>query len=233
MKDFKKLEKDLSIAFKDKDLLTQAFCHRSYLNENPNFNISHNERLEFLGDAVLELVTTEYVFNKYPDAPEGKMTSWRASLVNTNNLYEVAKELNFNDYLLLSQGEEKEKGRSKKYILADAFEAFVGALYLDQGYKTCRKFIKKHLIEKKLEEIIEKKLDKDPKSFLQEKAQEIEMATPTYKVIKESGPDHKKSFIVGVFIKDDLIAQGRGSSKHEAELDAAAAALKIKNWKGA
>lgn len=230
MKDFKELEKSLNISFKNKSLLAQAFCHRSYLNENPDFKISNNERLEFLGDAVLELITTEYIFNKYPDAPEGKMTSWRASLVNTNTLYGIAKELGFNNYLLLSQGEEKEKGRSKKYILADVFEAFVGAFYLDQGYKACKKFIKKHLIEKKLDEIIEKKLDKDPKSLLQERAQEIEMATPTYKVIKESGPDHKKSFIVGVFIKDKLIARGRGSSKHEAELDAAAAALKIKNW---
>jgi len=148
MKDFKELEKSLNISFKNKSLLAQAFCHRSYLNENPDFKISNNERLEFLGDAVLELITTEYIFNKYPDAPEGKMTSWRASLVNTNTLYGIAKELGFNDYLLLSQGEEKEKGRSKKYILADVFEAFVGALYLDQGYKACKKFIKKHLIEK-------------------------------------------------------------------------------------
>jgi len=230
MSDFKELEKNLNINFKNKDLLTQAFCHRSYLNENPNFKLSHNERLEFLGDAVLELIITEHIFNNYPDKPEGEMTSWRASLVNSNTLYEVALEIKFSDFLLLSQGEEKENGRSKKYILADSFEAFIGALYLDQGYEVCKEFIVKHLIEKRLEEIIEKKLYKDPKSLFQERSQEIEMVTPTYQVIKESGPDHMKNFIVGVFIKDTLIAQGEGSSKHEAELNAASKALKAKNW---
>ncbi len=230
MSDFKELEKNLNINFKNKDLLTQAFCHRSYLNENPNFKLSHNERLEFLGDAVLELIITEHIFNNYPDKPEGEMTSWRASLVNSNTLYEVALEIKFSDFLLLSQGEEKENGRSKKYILADSFEAFIGALYLDQGYEVCKEFIVKHLIEKRLEEIIEKKLYKDPKSLFQERSQEIEMVTPTYQVIKESGPDHMKNFIVGVFIKDTLIAQGEGSSKHEAELNAASKALKTKNW---
>jgi ribonuclease-3 len=233
MKDFKELEKNLNISFKNKDLLTQAFCHRSYLNENPDFNIFHNERLEFLGDAVLELVTTEHIFNKYPDKPEGEMTSWRASLVNANTLYEVALELNFSEFLLLSQGEEKENGRSKKYILADAFEAFIGALYLDQGYAVCQKIIKKHLIDGKLEEIIEKKLYKDPKSLFQEKAQEIELVTPTYQVMKESGPDHMKNFVVGVFLGKKMIAQGEGASKHEAELDAAAKALRVKDWEGA
>lgn len=230
MSEFSELEKSLNIYFKNKDLLTQAFCHRSYLNENPDFKLSHNERLEFLGDAVLELIITEYIFNNYPDKPEGEMTSWRASLVNSNTLYEVALEIKFSDFLLLSQGEEKENGRSKKYILADSFEAFIGALYLDQGYEACKNFIVKYLIEKKLEEIIEKKLYKDPKSLFQEKSQEIEMITPTYQVLEENGPDHMKNFVVGVFIKDNLIAQGQGSSKHEAELNAASKALKIKNW---
>jgi ribonuclease-3 len=232
MKEFSELEKNLNISFKNKGLLIQAFCHRSYLNENPNFDFSHNERLEFLGDAVLELITTENIFNNYPDKPEGEMTSWRASLVNANTLFEVAQELNFNDFLLLSQGEEKENGRGKKYIVADAFEAFIGALYLDQGYESCKNFIEKNLINKKLKEVIEKKLYKDPKSLFQEKAQEIELITPTYEVIEETGPDHMKKFIVGVFLKKELIAQGQGSSKHEAEINAAERALKAKNWKG-
>jgi len=225
MEDFSNLEKKLQINFQNKDLLTQAFCHRSYINENPNFPLYHNERLEFLGDAVLELVTTENLYKNYPDKPEGEMTGWRASLVNANMLSEVAKELNFGKYLLLSQGEKKEKGRSKKYILADTFEAFIGALYLDQGYSACQTFILQHLIEPKLPLIIKNKLYKDPKSLFQEKSQEIIGITPTYQVIDESGPDHNKNFIVGVYLKDELIAEGHGSSKHEAELDAAAKAL--------
>lgn len=230
--DFSELEKRLNISFKNKDLLTQAFCHRSYLNENPNFKLSHNERLEFLGDAVLELIVTEHIYNNYPDKPEGEMTSWRASLVNANTLFEVAQEINFNEYVLLSQGEEKENGRSKKYILADTFEAFIGALYLDQGYDSCKKFLEKYLIHNKLEEIIEKKLYRDPKSMFQEKAQEIEFVTPTYQTIEESGPDHMKKFIVGVFLGNELIAKGQGASKHEAEINAATHALKNKDWEG-
>jgi len=230
MKDFSKLEQSLNITFKNKDLLIQAFCHRSYLNENPNFYLSHNERLEFLGDAVLELITTEYLFNNYPDKPEGEMTGWRASLVNANILSDTANEIGFDDFLLLSQGEEKEKGKARKYILSDTFEAFIGALYLDQGYEVSKKFIVKNLIEKKLDEIVEKKLFKDPKSLFQEKAQEFDGVTPTYQVIEETGPDHMKHFIVGVYINEDLIAKGQGTSKHEAELEAADNALKAKDW---
>jgi ribonuclease-3 len=230
MKDFSKIENELDVNFKNKDLLTQAFCHRSFLNENPNFCLNHNERLEFLGDAVLELVTTEHLYNKYPDKPEGEMTGWRASLVNSNILAEVARELNFEDYLLLSQGEEKERGRARKYIMADTFEAFIGALYLDQGFDPCKQFIEKNLITRKLPEIIEKKLYKDPKSLFQERAQEIVCVTPTYQVLEEDGPDHMKRFIVGVFLNEELIAEGRGSSKHEAELNAAAKALEAKGW---
>jgi len=230
MKDFSKLEQSLNITFKNKDLLIQAFCHRSYLNENPNFYLSHNERLEFLGDAVLELITTEYLFNNYPDKPEGEMTGWRASLVNANILSETANEIGFDDFLLLSQGEEKEKGKARRYILSDTFEAFIGALYLDQGYEVSKKFIIKNLIEKKLDEIVEKKLFKDPKSLFQEKAQEHDGVKPTYQVIEETGPDHMKHFIVGVYINEDLIAKGQGTSKHEAELEAANNALKAKNW---
>jgi len=228
--EFLQFEERLNLKFKNKELLTQAFCHRSFLNENPKFVLGHNERLEFLGDAVLELVTTEYLYNNYPDKPEGEMTGWRASLVNSNILFELAKELEFEDVLLLSQGEIKEKGKNKKYILADAFEALIGALYLDQGYDACKKFIEKNLILPKLPEILEKKLYKDPKSLFQEKAQEIVMVTPTYQVLKETGPDHMKQFQVGVFIGDEMITDGEGTSKHEAELNAAERALKLKNW---
>jgi len=227
---FEELERILNVSFKNKDLLIQAFCHRSYLNENPDFYLGNNERLEFLGDAVLELVTTNYLYNKYPDKPEGDLTGWRASLVNSNILSETAREIGFEKFLLLSSGEAKEKGKGRKYILADTFEAFIGSLYLDNGYEAAKNFIEERLIKVKLPEIIEKKLFKDPKSLFQEKSQEIESITPTYQVIEESGPDHQKNFIVGVYLGTELIAQGKGTSKHEAELDSAEKALKIKNW---
>jgi ribonuclease-3 len=227
---FVELEKYLNISFNNKDLLIQAFCHRSYLNENPDFYLGHNERLEFLGDAVLELVTTDYLFRNYPDKPEGEMTGWRASLVNSNILSDIAREMNFEKFLLLSSGEAKENGKSRKYILADTFEAFIGAVYLDLGYESAKKIIEEKLIKKKLPEIIEKKLYKDPKSLLQEKSQEILSITPTYSVVEEEGPDHQKNFVVGVYFGEDLIAQGKGSSKHEAELKSAEEALKIKKW---
>lgn len=230
MKDFSILEKSLNVSFKNKDLLIQAFCHRSYLNENPSFYLTHNERLEFLGDAVLELITTDYLFRTYPDKPEGEMTGWRASLVNAGILSDTAKEIGFEDFLLLSSGEEKEKGKARKYILSDTFEAFIGSLYLDQGYEVTKVFIEKNLIARKLPEIIEKKLFKDPKSLFQEKSQEIVAITPVYQVLEESGPDHMKFFIVGVFLGDELVAKGDGSSKHEAELKAADEALKAKDW---
>jgi ribonuclease-3 len=227
---FVELEKYLNISFNNKDLLIQAFCHRSYLNENPDFYLGHNERLEFLGDAVLELVTTDYLFRNYPDKPEGEMTGWRASLVNSNIISDIAREMNFEKFLLLSSGELKENGKSRKYILADTFEAFIGAVYLDLGYESAKKIIEEKLIKKKLGEIIEKKLYKDPKSLLQEKSQEILSITPTYSVVEEEGPDHQKNFVVGVYFGEDLIAQGKGSSKHEAELKSAEEALKIKKW---
>ncbi|MFA5087101.1 MAG: ribonuclease III [Candidatus Paceibacterota bacterium] len=230
MEDLSKLENELNITFKNKNLLTQAFCHRSYINENPNFELCHNERLEFLGDAVLELIVTENLYNRYPDKPEGELTGWRASLVNSNMLSDLARELGFEKYLLLSLGEQKEKGRARKYILADTFEAFIGAAYLDQGYNACKQIIEKELIERKLPEILEKRLYKDPKSLFQEKSQELIGITPTYQVIEESGPDHEKNFVVGVFLGKDVVAEGHGSSKHEAELDAAEKALHVKDW---
>lgn len=228
-KDFSKLEKKLNLKFKNKDLLIQAFVHRSFLNENPDLKLFHNERLEFLGDAILEQVVTEYLFRNYPKKPEGDLTSWRAALVNAKMLAKIAQNLGFNDFLLLSQGELKEEGKARQYILADTLEAFIGSLYLDQGLNSCGGFIEKHLI-KELPHIIEARLFRDAKSHFQEEAQEKSGITPIYKVLEEQGPDHIKHFIVGVFLGKDLIAKGEGSSKQEAEEAAAKAALKIKAW---
>jgi ribonuclease III len=230
MKDIGDLEKSSGIKFKNKDLLMQALTHRSYLNENPGFELGHNERLEFLGDAVLELVITEELFVYYPDKPEGELTALRAALVNTEMLADVAGSMNLNAYLLLSRGEKKDTGRARHYILANALESLVGALYLDQGYDACSKFIKTKIFSR-IDEVVEKKLWKDPKSTLQEEAQERLSQTPTYKVLDEVGPDHAKKFSTGVFVGGDKIAEGKGSSKQEAELDAAKNALAKKGWK--
>jgi ribonuclease III len=229
VKDFKPLEKKLNLKFKNKDLLIQAFCHRSYLNENPDFYLSNNERLEFLGDAVLELVVTENLFEKYPKKAEGELTNWRAALVNARMLASIAKGLGLGNFLLLSRGETKELGKARQYILANTFEALVGATYLDQGYKKAEDFIKKHLI-KSLPEIVEKGLFKDAKSRFQEEAQERVGITPVYKVVREWGPDHAKYFIIGVFLEKELVAKGKGSSKQEAEEAAAENALAEKGW---
>jgi len=229
VKDFSKLEKKLGLRFENKDLLIQAFFHRSFLNENPDFYLEHNERLEFLGDAVLELVVTQYLYQKYPKKPEGELTNWRAALVNAKILGEISHNLGFNDFLLLSKGEAKELGKARQYILANTFEALIGAIYLDQGYKSCQDFIEKNLIVKLLE-IIKKGSFKDAKSRFQEEAQERVGITPAYKVLEEWGPDHAKHFIVGIFLNEELVAKGEGSSKQEAEERAAKNALEIKNW---
>jgi len=229
MKDFLQLEKKLKVKFKNQKLLEQAFTHRSYLNENPRAGLEHNERLEFLGDAVIELIITEALYNNYPDKAEGDMTNWRAALVNAKMLSEVAQDLDFNDYLLLSKGESKETGKARAYILANAFEAFLGALYLDSGYAPCEEFLKKHLLPE-LPAIIKEGSYKDAKSKFQEEAQERVSITPNYKVIKETGPDHDKKFIVGVYLGQALVAEGQGSSKREAEEAAAELALQVKKW---
>jgi ribonuclease-3 len=231
MKDFSKLEEKIDIKFKNQDLLIQSLVHRSYLNENPGFKLPHNERLEFLGDAVLELIVTEYLYQNYPN-PEGELTNWRASLVNAKMLSEMAGELALDKYLYLSKGEAKEPADSKarQYILANAFEALVGAVYLDQGYVVARDFIRKYLIVK-LSHILEHELYLDPKSKFQEMAQEKHGITPNYKVLEEVGPDHAKIFKVGVYLEKELIATGEGSSKQEAQVKAAMAALKAKEWK--
>ncbi|MDO8424860.1 MAG: ribonuclease III [bacterium] len=229
MKDFSLLEKKLGVKFKNKDLLIQAFCHRSYLNENPDFYLAHNERMEFLGDAVLELVVTEYLYKKYPGKSEGELTNWRAALVNAKILGDISQGLGFNDFLLLSKGEEKELGKSRLYILANTFESFVGSLYLDSGYKKSKDFIETNLV-KELPVIIQEGSFKDAKSLFQEKAQDKDSTTPTYKVLKEFGPDHAKTFTIGVYLGSQLIAKGEGLSKQEAEEQAAKNALKLKRW---
>lgn len=229
MKDFSPLESSLDVSFANKDLLMQAFTHRSYLNENPDGGFQHNERLEFLGDAVLELVVTEKLYEQYPGKPEGELTTWRAALVNAKMLSDIAKSLEFNDFLLLSRGEGQEEGKARDYILANTMEAFIGALYLDQGLKVCEKFITEHILLR-LPTILSEKLFEDAKSRFQELAQEKTGVTPTYQVIEEWGPDHAKNFKVGVLLGSEVIAEGRGTSKQEAEQDAASQALRKKHW---
>jgi len=229
MENFEVFEKKLEINFKDKNLLRQAFTHRSYLNENPDLKLEHNERLEFLGDAVIELIVTEHLFEDYPERAEGDLTNWRAALVNAKMLSATAEKLGLNDFLLLSRGEAKELGKARMYILANTFEALLGAIYLDSGYGPCDEFIKKHLLIS-LKEIIKSGSYKDAKSKFQEEAQEKVSVTPNYKVIKESGPDHEKKFVVGVYLNEELVAEGEGMSKQEAEEDAAKKALEVKKW---
>ena len=229
MEDFSILEKKLGVKFKNKDFLRQAFTHRSYLNENPDFKSEHNERLEFLGDAVIELIVTEHLYKEYPEKTEGDLTNWRAALVNAKMLTSVAEELDFNDFLLLSRGESKELGKARAYILANAFEALLGAFYLDSGFKVCDEFIEKYLL-KNLANIIQDGSYKDAKSKFQEEAQEKASITPSYKIIKESGPDHEKNFVVGVYLDEELVAEGKGLSKQEAEEAAAQLALEVKGW---
>lgn len=229
MIDFSKFEKKVSVSFKDKNLLKQAFIHRSYLNENPKVGIHHNERLEFLGDAVLELITTNYLYKNYPDKNEGDLTSYRAALVNAVTLSMVAEKLGMNEFLLLSKGESKDTGKARQDILANTFESFLGALYLDQGYEKSNNFVEEFLFPE-MKEILEKGSWRDAKSVFQEKAQEHFGITPVYKVLSESGPDHDKRFTVGVFLSKELIVDGSGKSKQEAEQKAAEGALKKKGW---
>lgn len=222
------LAKKLGIKFNNIQLLQQALTHRSYLNENRKYELDHNERLEFLGDAVLELVITEYLYGNYKN-PEGELTSWRSALVNGEMLAKVASSLGVEKYLLMSRGEAKDTGRARQYLLANAMEAIIGAAYLDQGYETAKKFILKNLATR-LQEILDQKLYLDPKSYFQEKAQENSKVTPAYRVIKEWGPDHDKHFIVGVYLGNELVAEGEGNSKQEAQREAARHGLETKKW---
>ncbi len=218
-----------NVVFSNQLLLEQAFIHRSFINENPKSQVHHNERLEFLGDAVLELVVTEFLYSKYPHHNEGDLTAYRSALVNAVTLGDVATSLGFNELIRLSKGEAKDVHRARSSILADAYEAVVGAMYLDLGYATAHSFIARTLLIK-TEEIIRKGLYKDAKSFVQEKSQEIYNFTPTYKVEGEEGPDHDKLFEVAIFFGDEKIATGNGKSKQEAETQAARNALVAKGW---
>ena len=214
----------LGLQFKDPGLLERAFMHRSYLNEHPKLGLEHNERLEFLGDAVLELVVTDFLYRNYPN-PEGDLTNWRSALVKTESLAEVAEKLQIAPYFKLSRGEAKGNARSHALISANAVEAIIGAIYLDQGYAQAARFISEHVISR-LDEILEAGTWMDPKSKFQELAQEQFGVTPVYKVVDESGPDHDKVFTVGVYVGDKIYGRGTGSSKQAAQQVAAATALK-------
>ena len=229
MSDISQLEKLLQITFDNKDILQTALVHRSYINEHHNFHLDHNERLEFLGDAVLELIVTENLYTKYPN-PEGDLTNWRASLVNAQMLGELAQDFQLNNFIKLSRGEAKDDNtKARQYILANAFEALIGAIFLDQGWDVAKDFVLKNLISK-LPYILEHGLHLDPKSRFQEASQDKLGITPTYQVLDETGPDHAKHFRVGVFLDDDLVAEGTGTSKQEAQVSAATAALEVKGW---
>jgi ribonuclease-3 len=228
--DLLKLQKRLGVKFQDDGLLKQALVHRSYLNEHPEFKFGHNERLEFLGDAVLEIVVTEFLYLNFENTPEGDLTNWRASLVNAKMLYEVASDLDIESCLYLSKGESRDKNKkSRQFILANAVEAIIGAMYLDQGIEIAKKFILSNVVVK-LDDILKNQTYLDPKSHFQEKAQEVRGITPHYRILDEVGPDHAKLFTVGLYLDEDLVATGRGSSKQEAQVDAAAKGIKKLGW---
>ncbi len=226
---FSEFEKKINYAFKSATLLEQAFTHRSYLNENRAAGREHNERLEFLGDAVLELVVTEFLYAKYPESPEGDLTAYRAALVNTVSIADAATKLGMNEYLLLSRGESRDTGRARQIILANAFEALIGAIYLDSGYDAAKSFIATQLFHK-TDDVVSKRLWQDAKSKLQELAQDQLSITPKYELVDQSGPDHDKRFVVAAFIGKEKLASGEGRSKQEAEQDAAQKALTAKGW---
>jgi len=229
-KDFSKLEKILGVKFKHISLLQKSLVHRSYLNENKKYASESNERLEFLGDAVLEIIVTEYLYKNYNN-PEGELTNWRASLVNSKMLSKIADSLGIEEFLFLSKGEKKDKNtKARQYILADAMEAIIGAIYLDQGIDISTTFITEKILVQ-LPHILKNKLYLDPKSKFQELAQEKKSITPSYKVISTKGPDHNKSFTVGLYLGKKLISSGEGLSKQEAQEKAAAKALTMDEWK--
>jgi len=230
-RNFPKLEGIINIAFNNKDILVQALVHRSYLNEHRDFALAHNERMEFLGDAVLELIITEYLFENYLN-PEGELTNWRAALVNAKMCASVANEIGLEEFLFLSHGEAKDAGtKAREFILANALEALIGAIYLDRGWEMAEQFVTRWIITK-LSVVLEQGLWMDPKSRFQEAAQEMAGCTPTYRVVSEDGPDHDKRFVVAVYLEKEKVAEGGGTSKQEAQVEAAEQALKIKGWKG-
>ena len=227
--DFGQFEKQIGITFSDKDLLIQAFVHRSFINEKAGRGLKHNERLEFLGDAVLELAVTDFLYKKFSDEPEGVLTAYRAAMVNTISLSRAAKKLDLEAFLLLSKGERMDTNKGREHILANTFEALVGALYIDGGFQVARAFIENSLFDY-IHEIVEQKLYKDAKSYFQEVAQEKQKVTPHYELVEAIGPDHDKEFIMGVFLEDKKIAEGKGYSKQKAESEAARAGLEKLGW---
>lgn len=228
-KNIKELAEKIGIDFKEGGHLEQAVVHRSYLNEHSDFPLEHNERLEFLGDAVLELVVTEFLYENYEN-PEGELTNWRAALVNGQNLAKVGRTLGIEHYLYLSKGEQKDTdSKARRYILANTMEAIIGSIYLDFGWEASKKFVMENIVST-LEDIFKKNLHIDPKSAFQEAAQSRMSVTPSYKVLEESGPDHAKVFKIGAYLGKTLVAEGEGTSKQEAQVDAAQKALEAKGW---
>ncbi len=222
----------LGITMRNPTLYLTALTHRSFLNEyRGEDHLEHNERLEFLGDAVLELAVTDFLYHRFPEKKEGELTALRAALVNTQALTEVAHALGINDCLLLSRGEAKDTGRARQFILANAVEAIIGALYLDQGYAAARQFIERFVLSR-LERVVRDRLWLDAKSYFQERAQEHFNITPTYRVLEATGPDHARTFLVGAYLGEEEVARGEGSSKQEAEQRAAQAALERYGWRG-
>ncbi|HET9641685.1 MAG TPA: ribonuclease III [Candidatus Paceibacterota bacterium] len=226
MPDIRSFADRLGVSFNDPNLLIEALTHRSYLNEHRDYTGAHNERLEFLGDAVLELAATDFLFRKYPAKPEGELTAYRAALVNTVSLAESARALGLSDFLLLSKGEAKDTGRARDVILADALEAVIGAMYLDQGYAAAESFVSRQIYGK-IDEVIAKRSYQDAKSRFQEIVQEKRGITPVYETLSEVGPDHDKRFTVGVFVGEQEVARGEGQSKQSAEQAAAQGALAV------
>jgi len=214
----------LGYEFNDIQLLITALTHRSYLNEHKKSATKHNERLEFLGDAVLELVSTDFLFRKY-DKPEGILTAWRSALVRTESIGAAGERLGYENLIRMSRGEKHGSDRARQQILANAFEATTGAIYLDQGYDAAAKYITDNILST-LPEILESESWRDPKSYLQEISQSVDGYTPIYRVLSEDGPDHEKIFKLGVFVGEKLMGEGSGPSKQHAQQDAARAAIK-------
>ena len=219
------LESSIGFSFRNPDLLKEALTHRSFLNENPSWPVGHNERLEFLGDAVLELAVTEGLYERFPDDDEGRLTALRSALVNYQMMAAAARAIGLEKYLLLSRGEAKGSGKAREVILANAAEALIGAMYLDQGYAAAKRFITAAVLSR-LDEVRARGLDRDPKSLLQERVQDARHVTPVYRILREEGPDHEKRFAVGAYVDGELVGEGEGTSKQEAEVEAATVALR-------
>ncbi len=224
MNNYNDIEKKLGVIFKNKDILNTALIHRSYINENRGKNLENNERLEFLGDAVLELIISDYIYTKYPTKPEGELTAIRSAIVRTESLADESRKLDVGQYLLMSRGEEDSGGKSKEYLLANMYEALLGAIYLDQGFAECQKYVERTLL-KKVDNIVSEGLFIDPKTKVQEILQSRFKITPSYEIISEEGPDHDKYFTMALKVGNKKISEGHGSSKQRAEEDAAQNAI--------